>query len=237
MKYAVLSLLGLFSIGFVQADVVDDIDRCARIDDATARLACYDQNYASLRAQLVTVRQLFSSTANNAAAVSNSVRESVGQAAGQVSPSVNNTVQRTVPSVNEIVRQPAKSKTFLERLFGSKEEVANSEEVVVAEEEQSGEDLFGSDREKFGDDVLVTKARALPKIEELTARVIEAERKGFGNWKITLDNGQIWYENEATNKGKFKPGDTVVIKRSKFSSAFFMENKSGGRTINVRRIK
>jgi hypothetical protein len=72
-------------------------------------------------------------------------------------------------------------------------------------------------------------------VKELNASVSSLSKKPYGELVVTLDNGQVWQQNEAKSSFVIKEGETVVIKPAKFGS--FMLTTGSGATTRVHRIQ
>lgn len=69
--------------------------------------------------------------------------------------------------------------------------------------------------------------------EKITARITEVQEGAYDKAIITLDNGQIWRQNDS-GRVSWKSGDKIVVERGLFGS-FFMKPAEGGRKIRVKR--
>ena len=69
----------------------------------------------------------------------------------------------------------------------------------------------------------------------LVTRVVSVTRPGDREYRIVLDNGQVWQENEHNIDLELAVGDTVRIKAGSLGS-FFLRTESGHST-RVRRIR
>jgi hypothetical protein len=72
-------------------------------------------------------------------------------------------------------------------------------------------------------------------VKELHASVSKLSNKPYGEFVVTLDNGQVWQQNEAKSSFVIKEGETVIIKPAKFGS--FMLTTGSGATTRVHRIQ
>jgi hypothetical protein len=67
--------------------------------------------------------------------------------------------------------------------------------------------------------------------------VIESVSKTLrSKYKFYFKNGQIWEQKDTDKYGKFKAGETVIIKRGVLD-AFYLKKPDANRTIRVKRIK
>jgi hypothetical protein len=70
------------------------------------------------------------------------------------------------------------------------------------------------------------QAKEPPKdeLKELRARVDKAQRMGQGGLRLTLDNGQVWYQISASEKIEVAAGDVIVIKPASFGSYLLVDH-------------
>jgi hypothetical protein len=71
--------------------------------------------------------------------------------------------------------------------------------------------------------------------ERIEAKVISVQARSTGERIITLDNGQVWLQTEATIRGPLATGDSVVIRRAALGS--FQLVTPGQVSLRVRRIE
>ncbi|WP_237065455.1 hypothetical protein [Microbulbifer guangxiensis] len=69
--------------------------------------------------------------------------------------------------------------------------------------------------------------------EQITAQISEVQEGAYGKAIITLDNGQVWRQNDS-GRVRWSAGDRIVVERGLFGS-FFMKPAQGGRKIRVKR--
>ena len=72
-------------------------------------------------------------------------------------------------------------------------------------------------------------------IQKMEAVVKSAKRDLRKNWKIELENGQVWIEKGGDKRASFSEGDTIVIVRGIMNS-FQLKKVGTKRRIRVRRI-
>jgi hypothetical protein len=70
--------------------------------------------------------------------------------------------------------------------------------------------------------------------EQLVARVKAVVAKPLGNYRITLEDGQVWEETQHTGGLPPRPGETVTIKRGMLGSYFL--SRSSGLALRVKRV-
>ena len=63
-----------------------------------------------------------------------------------------------------------------------------------------------------------------PRLDKLTAHITAVSQKPAGESVVTLDNGQVWEEAEATSHLPLRTGDNITIKRGMLG-AFYMSTR------------
>jgi hypothetical protein len=71
--------------------------------------------------------------------------------------------------------------------------------------------------------------------ERLVAKVTSVTGRGKGDYRIQLDNGQLWMESQRTGGEPPEPGETVTIRPGLLGS-YFMEREAG-LALRVKRVK
>jgi hypothetical protein len=71
--------------------------------------------------------------------------------------------------------------------------------------------------------------------ERMTATLVAVERAGYGQLRVTLDNGQVW-EQVGTDRYTLASGERVVIERGTFNS-FFLRRESSSRKVRFTRLQ
>jgi len=72
-------------------------------------------------------------------------------------------------------------------------------------------------------------------LREISAKVVEVYKRGYGEHVVTLDNGQVWTEKRNEDGLRIRVGDTVRIKRSSFGGYRIVG--SGNRSSPAKRIE
>ena len=62
---------------------------------------------------------------------------------------------------------------------------------------------------------------------EYTAVVVNMRKRPHGQVVVTLDNGEVWSEQYASRGFLVRVGDTVTMKKSRFSSAYRLVDENG----------
>lgn len=70
--------------------------------------------------------------------------------------------------------------------------------------------------------------------DSIEATIAEIREAAYGKLMITLDNGQVWRQNDSA-RVTWKSGDPVILERGLFGS-FFMKRPDGGRKMRVKRV-
>lgn len=91
--------------------------------------------------------------------------------------------------------------------------------------EQRAEQSFGREQQQIAEEAP----------DSINAAIAELRDAAYGKLLITLDNGQVWRQNDST-RVNWKSGDTVIVERALFGS-FFMKGADGGRSMRVKRVK
>lgn len=91
--------------------------------------------------------------------------------------------------------------------------------------DQRAEQNFGQEQRRTTEDAP----------DAIEAAIVEISKTAYNKALITLDNGQLWRQNDTTRL-TWKVGDAVIIERGLLGS-FFMKQAEGGRKIRVKRIR
>ncbi|WP_444933748.1 hypothetical protein [Microbulbifer sp. JTAC008] len=71
--------------------------------------------------------------------------------------------------------------------------------------------------------------------EKIDAKITAIQMGAYNKRFITLDNGQVWKQNDSS-RVFWNVGDSVIVERALLGS-FFMKPADGGRKLRVKRIK
>ncbi|MGL6160386.1 hypothetical protein [Microbulbifer sp.] len=91
--------------------------------------------------------------------------------------------------------------------------------------EQRAEQNFGREQQQIAEEAP----------DSINATIAEIRDAAYGKLLITLENGQVWRQNDST-RVNWKSGDIVIVERALFGS-FFMKQADGGRNMRVKRVK
>ncbi|MCW8127903.1 hypothetical protein [Microbulbifer halophilus] len=91
--------------------------------------------------------------------------------------------------------------------------------------DERAEEDFGREQKRIAEE-------APDSIKATVDRIREA---AYGKLVITLDNGQVWRQNDST-RVNWNEGDTVMVERALFGS-FMMKKEGGARSMRVKRLK
>ena len=72
-------------------------------------------------------------------------------------------------------------------------------------------------------------------VDKIEAAVTKVDRRPYGEWVVTLANGQVWAQKSVEPGVKVQAGDQVVIRRASLGS--FLMSTPAGRSTRVSRIK
>ena len=75
-----------------------------------------------------------------------------------------------------------------------------------------------------------------PELQSITGQVVKIVKLARGNHSLTLEDGQVWRENEVKPRARYRVGDAVVIARGAFG-AYNLSSERTGHRVKVRRIR
>jgi hypothetical protein len=93
---------------------------------------------------------------------------------------------------------------------------------------------FGLDPETVRRKQAAANPEAAPRPEQVVGRVKSVVTKPRGQYRITLEDGQVWEETQRTGGSPPEVGDTVTIRRGMLGSYFL--SHSVGLALRVKRI-
>lgn len=91
--------------------------------------------------------------------------------------------------------------------------------------DERAEEDFGREQERIAEEAP----------DSIQAKIEKLREAAYGKRVITLDNGQVWRQNDST-RVTWDEGDAVVVERALFGS-FMMKKVGGARSMRVRRLK
>ena len=129
------------------------------------------------------------------------------------------------------------SKVETVKVEKSNKEGVSATEIVQQESTTSATQVIEStsneDEKYFGQEY--KRIEEAP--DELRFIVKSSKKNALKEWRITLENGQVWKQISASSSGfKVKTGDEIVIKRGALNS-FNMKKVGSKRSIKVKRTK
>ncbi len=72
--------------------------------------------------------------------------------------------------------------------------------------------------------------------EQMSARVTAISQRLTGDYRIELDNGQVWVKNQGTGGEAPEVGETVTLRQAMMGS-YLMSRDVGGLALRVKRVK
>lgn len=203
--------LNLVSSNVVADQVTEAMKECATNSDDATRLACFDALFEADKNEFSGTPEVASTpTVPNTSAV-HSTPNIVSTPAVRSAPAVAST-----PAVSSTPSAPI---TKVETARINEEQLADARELGTPVQN------FGMARQKA--------VEATP--ESIESIAVEVIRSRYRKHTITLENGQIWRQTDS-KRLTIKVGQVAVVTRGAISS-FFMQAKSGGPRIRVKRIK
>ncbi len=205
---------------------------CASVEEATARLACYDAAAARLsKAPLEsdpasTPNQTLSDAPDNAGATAGALGASAAQSADAEAPNV---VSAARPQQSDEARERA-----AQAADAGAEDIDEQDAVAAsspAAAEFGAEDLAPSREEK--------KERE-KKPKTLRANIVEIALNARKRYVVVLDNGQVWRQLRADTARLLLPKDpsgaAVTVRRKRFGG-YSLSLEGDNRSIRVERLK
>ena len=135
----------------------------------------------------------------------------------------------TPPSVATEAVPPAAPETV-------SEDTAAPAEYTATPDVPSQEELFGLSGEQVKRSYeSAAGKKELKELKELSAVVTSIEVVGHGKLVVSLDNGQVWRQNNAPSI-RLKVGDTIVVRKAAFGS-FKMKKDTANASMRVTRVR
>jgi hypothetical protein len=72
--------------------------------------------------------------------------------------------------------------------------------------------------QKFAEPPRARQAGDPPALTQITSVVVKVDARPNDRWTVTLENAQVWEQNESTTRVSLHPGDVVTIKKGAMSS-------------------
>jgi hypothetical protein len=228
-------LLNMATVVLAAQSAVADLDSladrmlvCNEFADDSRRLACYDDEARSL-----------------SAASENSIAESSGTLVTtdeKIEPTVAAETAAALVITEEAATASAAetaAKGDIAAPVTTNDASKTAGEVGVAESSRpsasdtSQVDNFGMTPEMARAN---SDAQQDTELREITATVVAVSKRPGGELLVTLDNGQVWTENDAEYGFRVKVGDSIVVKKGKLFGGYRMVTQSR-RSSAVRRIE
>jgi len=93
-------------------------------------------------------------------------------------------------------------------------------------------EMFGQDEKKYRE--RLEASTGYKETNSLQARVTDITRNAYGQFIVTLENGQVWRQFDS-RRLRINVGDTVTIMKGRFGT-FQLKKSSGTVTLRVRRV-
>jgi hypothetical protein len=164
---------------------------CVAVNDDAARLACYDRAFG---------RKAASSTAAAA----------TGKAAGSSTAATATAAAAAGTAATGAVAAAPKSATV------ASPAAARAAPAPAAPKDPVAEFGLTEAAKQAKDPVKAAEAAAAP--TSVTGKVISVRFRKYGEFVVTLDNGQVWEQNEPMSSAIVRVGDTVTVKKAVLGS-------------------
>ncbi|MDJ0758596.1 MAG: hypothetical protein QNJ19_04315 [Woeseiaceae bacterium] len=224
-KLGLAGLLACTLATAAAADIGDQLKICAAIEDADARLACFDAIGRATPAEAPTEEEAPVPPAVEAAPPAPEVDETP---AATAVPAVSEeaVVEAVEPAPAESAAEVAPA-VEAEDDFGL-DSMTEREKERLAREADKAEAAARKQAEK--------EAREKERNAVVKARIIRVQRHSDGRFSVTLDNGQVWRETQGSRVGI--PGEGAMVELTKGRFGGYRMNIDGlYRTAWVKRTK
>ena len=189
-----------------------DIDRCARLESDAERLACFDA---------VMQRRADQTTPATPA------KPATGTAAPEAAPPAT-APAAAAPDASAPSAAPAAAAPNASAPSAAAAATASASGVAAP---AAGETASASDYRYMSKEEKKAARRAEKERKkarsEYTAVVTGMRTRPHGQVAVTLDNGEEWSEQYASHGFLVRVGDTVTLKKSRFSSAYRLIDENG----------
>ena len=220
-------LLACTLTSIAAADISDQLKICAAIEDADARLACFDAIGRATPAEspVETPPEKPQQPAAEALPPVPDVAEAppvlAAPAAAEAAPGK---AVEPPPAEPPVEAAPAAN---VDEDFGM-DSMTEREKERLAKESEKAEAKARKQAEK--------EAREKPRNAVIKARITKVRRHSDGRFSVTLDNGQVWRETQGSRVGI--PGEGAMVELKKGSFGGYRMNIDGlYRTAWVKRTK
>jgi hypothetical protein len=194
---------------------------CMDEHDATRRLACYDREVP--RAVAATRRPAAPGSASGASASGSQLTPALssGTPARASASSAQAPQPTTPPATATTLTSPATAGTPAPTSAATASPRPAAATGASMPAPLSEVDAFGmtpqiQQKENHG--------TPPPRLDKLSAHITAVSQKPAGESVVTLDNGQVWEEAEATSHLPLRTGDNITIKRGMLG-AFYMSSR------------
>jgi hypothetical protein len=193
---------------------------CSTVPEDMARLKCYDAQ-AALRKKAAAPQAATTQAAQQPAA-----KAAVPASAPPVSAATSSAPAPATAAATSSAPAPATTAAT------SRAPAATS--AATGSSAASSPSDFGLDPETVRRKQAAANPEAAPRPEQVVGRVKSVVTKPRGQYRITLEDGQVWEETQRTGGSPPEVGDTVTIRRGMLGSYFL--SHSVGLALRVKRI-
>jgi hypothetical protein len=192
----------LFLCATAQAQVQEEIRRCASIAADAERLACYDRLFRDSRAA-ASAPAAAAGTAAGAAAPSGAAPAGAGAAPAGAG---------AAPAGGAASGAPAGGASAPAAGAAAGAAAAGSSSAAAGADFGTNPRLQEEQRRKE------RASEGAQDMQELHERIKKIDPHPYGLHVLTLENGQVWQQKEKVWELELKPGDPVVIRRGMLGS-------------------
>jgi hypothetical protein len=228
-RSCVIVAVGCLSSGVALAQSTYD---CSGVADDKARLKCYDEEAA--RAKRAKAPAAAAAPATTAAPAANASPATTALPAASAAPPATSAPSVAAGSPPATAASSAKASQPAAQ-SGAASSAATSATSATAARQAAPASDFGLDAEVIRKRQAAADPSAPKEAEKIVATVKAVETRARGEYRITLDDGQVWDETQhSSNTEAPRVGETVTIKRGMLGSYFL--SHSAGLALRVKRI-
>lgn len=188
----------------------NEMQRCAAMEDSLERLVCYDNMAKNQQRQHGEDMQQ---------------RQQMGQQQQEMGKQQREMGQKRGKKQGQEGRQHGQHMA---------EQAREKGQTMRSERNHREDDDRQDNAERFG--MEHKNADQQGKIEKLQVKVAERREDPYGNWIITLENGQVWKQTESVGYFRWQEDDDYYIERGALNS-FFFGREGANRRFRVTRVE